>query len=165
MAFQCTSRGSGRVVEPQPVGGAHGSGSGDHLETLADALIAGAPPVVVLDDLHCADAIAIRVLEPLPRALGDASVALVATSRDHEPDMPELDALRQVARLIRLDVEAVHRAASNTPANWTDSSSRPIRSRVGGASATHRHQSSPSAAHHGTLSCRPVTVACLLIGG
>ena len=42
---------------------------------------------------------AIWVLEHLPRALGDAPIALLATSRDHEPNMPALDALRRVARL------------------------------------------------------------------
>ena len=73
----------------------------EHLESLSDALISCAPALVVLEDLHWADAIAIWVLEHLPRALGDAPVALVATSRDHEPDMPRLEALRRVSRVVR----------------------------------------------------------------
>ena len=39
---------------------------------------------------------------------------VVATSRDHEPEMPRLDAVRRVSRLVQLeglDVEAVHRMA------------------------------------------------------
>lgn len=75
----------------------------EYLETLADALTAAAPAVVVLEDLHWADPTAIWVLEHLPRALGDAPVALLATSRDHEPDMPALDGLRRVSRLVQLD--------------------------------------------------------------
>ena len=87
----------------------------EHLESLADALHSAAPVVVILEDLHWADPIAVWVLEHLPRALGDAPVALLATSRDHEPDMPALDPLRRVSRLIRLgglDVEAVRRLAA-----------------------------------------------------
>ena len=53
----------------------------EHLESLVEALIAAAPAVVVLEDLHWADAMAVWVLEHLPRALGDARVAFVATSR------------------------------------------------------------------------------------
>jgi tetratricopeptide (TPR) repeat protein len=84
----------------------------EHLETLADALGSGGPALVVLDDLHWADAIAIWVLERLPRALGEAPVALLVTGRDQEPDMPALDGLRRVARPIRLgglDVDGVRR--------------------------------------------------------
>ncbi len=84
----------------------------EYLETLVDALASRAPAVVVLEDLQWADAIAIWVLERLPRALGDAPVALVATSRDHEPGMAAQDGLRRVSRLIRLgglDVDAVRR--------------------------------------------------------
>jgi predicted ATPase len=87
----------------------------EQLETLADALIAAAPAVVVLDDLHWADAIALWVLEHLPRALGDAPITLVATSRDHEPGMPRLDPVRRVSRLVPLaglDVDAVGRLAA-----------------------------------------------------
>src|SRR6478736_8997010 len=54
----------------------------EHLEALAGGLVSAAPAVVVLEDLHWADPIAIWVLEHLPRALGDAPVALLATSRD-----------------------------------------------------------------------------------
>lgn len=82
----------------------------DHLESLADALMAAAPVVVILDDLHWADPIAVWVLEHLPRALDAAAVAFVATSRDHEPDMPRLDAVRRVSQLVPLgglDVDAV----------------------------------------------------------
>ena len=39
---------------------------------LSEALISCAPVLVVLDDLHWADAIAIWVLDHLPRALGDS---------------------------------------------------------------------------------------------
>ena len=46
----------------------------EHLESLADALPAQAPLVVILEDLHWADAFAVWVLEHLPRALGDAPV-------------------------------------------------------------------------------------------
>lgn len=84
----------------------------EHLETLADALAAGGPVLVVLDDLHWADPIAIWVLERLPRALGEAPVALLGTSREFEPDIPVLDGLWRVARPIRLgglDVDGVRR--------------------------------------------------------
>ena len=70
---------------------------------------------MVLDDLHWADAIAIWVLDHLPRALGDAPVALVATSRDREPDMPQLDGVRRASRLIPLnglDVDGVRELAA-----------------------------------------------------
>ena len=77
----------------------------EHLESLSDALISSAPALVVLEDLHWADAIAIWVLDHLPRALGDAPVALVATSRDHEPDMPGLD-----GRATRVAAGAARRA-------------------------------------------------------
>ena len=42
----------------------------EHLEALTGALTAAAPAVVVLEDLHWADAMAVWVLEHLPRALG-----------------------------------------------------------------------------------------------
>ena len=105
----------------------------EHLESLADALAAAAPAVVVVEDLHWADPIAIWVLEHLPRALGAARVALVATSRDHEPDMPRLDTLLRVARLIRLeglDVEAVRRLAAAETAGPIDAAA--LRDRTGG---------------------------------
>lgn len=95
----------------------------EHLETLADALSAGGPVVVVLDDLHWADAIAIWVLERLPRALGEAPVALLVTSRDHEPAMPALDGLRRVARPIRLgglDVDGVRRLVAQDVGEFDD---------------------------------------------
>jgi hypothetical protein len=110
----------------------------EHLESLADALLATAPAVVVLEDLHWADPIAIWVLEHLPRALGDAPVALLATSRDHEPDMPALDALRRVSRLIQLgglDVDAVRLlAAAETPGSVDQVQVDPVelRARTGG---------------------------------
>ncbi len=87
----------------------------EHLDSLAGALRSSAPAIVVLDDLHWADATAVWVLEQLPRALGDAPVVLVATSRDGEPDMPKLDALRRVCRVVRLeglDADAVHQLAA-----------------------------------------------------
>lgn len=87
----------------------------DDLESLADALSADAPVLVVLEDLHWADASAIWVLAQLPRTLGDAAVAFVATSRDREPDMPRLDGLRRVSRVVPLDgldVEGVGRLAA-----------------------------------------------------
>ena len=72
----------------------------EHLESLSDALSSCAPALVVLEDLHWADAIAIWVLDHLPRALGDVPVALVATSRDREPDMPRLDGVRRASRVV-----------------------------------------------------------------
>ncbi|MPY93286.1 MAG: hypothetical protein GEV08_09520 [Acidimicrobiia bacterium] len=87
----------------------------EHLELLSSALIPAAPAVVVLDDLHWADAMALWVLEHLPRALGDAPVALVVTSREREPGMPGLDSVRRVSRLVQLgglDVEAVRQLAA-----------------------------------------------------
>ena len=105
----------------------------EHLESLAGALAAAAPAVVVLDDLHWADAMALWVLERLPRMLGDAPVALVATSRDHEPGMPRLDPLRRVSRSVQLeglDVEAVRQmvaAHTTSGAASTPPSCRPVR--------------------------------------
>ena len=95
----------------------------EHLESLAGALISSAPAVVVLEDLHWADAMAVWVLEHLPRALGDCPIALVATSRDHQPDMPRLDALRRVSRLVQLgglDVEAVRQLAAEQATRSVD---------------------------------------------
>src|SRR6478735_10349435 len=40
----------------------------EHLESVADALTSAAPAVVILEDLHWADAVAVWVLEHLPRA-------------------------------------------------------------------------------------------------
>ena len=105
----------------------------EHLEALAGALALGAPAVVVLEDLHWADPIAIWVLEHLPRALGDASVALLATSRDHEPDMPRLDPLRRVSRLVPLgglDVEAVRQLAAAESVGPVDAAQ--LHARTGG---------------------------------
>ena len=73
------------------------------------------PTLVVLEDLHWADPIAIWVLDHLPRALGDGPIALVATSRDHEPGMPRLDGVRRVARVVQLrglDVDEVRQLAA-----------------------------------------------------
>ena len=93
----------------------------EHLESLSDALISCGPALVVLEDLHCADPIAIWVLDHLPRTLGDAPVALVATSRDYAPDVPSLGDVRRVSRLVQLgglDVEAVRQlAAAETTAS------------------------------------------------
>ena len=86
----------------------------EQLESLVDALQASAPAAVFLEDLHWADAIAVWVLERLPRALGDAKVVVVATTRDREPDMPGLDGLRRVSRVVPLgglDVDAVRQLA------------------------------------------------------
>ena len=91
----------------------------DHLESLADALSAYAPALLVLEDLHWADPTAIWVLDHLPRAVDDAPLAFVATSRDREPDMPPLDDLRRSSRVIALrglDVDAVRQlAAAESP--------------------------------------------------
>lgn len=87
----------------------------EQLDSLVDALIRCAPVLVVLEDLHWADAGAVWVLERLPRALGGERVAIIATSRDHEPDMPRLDGLHRVAGLVPLDglgVEAVAQLAA-----------------------------------------------------
>ncbi len=79
------------------------------------------PTLVVLEDLHWADPIAIWVLDHLPRALGDGHIALVATSRDHEPGMARLDGVRRVARVVQLrglDVDGVRRlVAAETTAS------------------------------------------------
>ena len=108
----------------------------DHLESLADALASAAPAVVILEDLHWADAVAVWVLEHLPRALGDARVAFVATSRDHEPDMPALHPLRRVCRLLPLEglgVEAVGRlAAAETRGTAHPVDAVELRARTGG---------------------------------
>ena len=108
----------------------------EHLESLADGLAAAAPALVVLEDLHWADPIAIWVLEHLPRALGDASIALLATCRDHESDMPPLDALRRVSRLVRLgglDVEGVRQlVAAETPDRAIGVDPAELRARTGG---------------------------------
>jgi len=69
----------------------------EHLELLSDALRSSEPTLVVLEDLHWADPIAIWVLEHLPRALGDASIAVLATCRDNESEMTPLDTLRRVS--------------------------------------------------------------------
>ena len=82
----------------------------DHLESLADALSACAPALVLLEDLHWSDPTAIWVLQHLPRAVDDAPIAFVASSRDHEPDAARMDDLRRSSRLISLaglDVDAV----------------------------------------------------------
>ena len=95
----------------------------EHLELLADALISCAPALVVLEDLHWADPMAIWVLDHLARALGDAPVALVATSRDYEPDMPRIDGVRRVSRLVQvggLDVEGVRQLATAESARSVD---------------------------------------------
>ncbi len=87
----------------------------EHLESLSDALTSCAPALVVLEDLHWADPIAIWVLDHLARVLGDAPVALVVTSRDHEPDMPRIDGVRRGSRLVQvggLDVEGVRQLAT-----------------------------------------------------
>ncbi len=96
----------------------------DHLESLADALADCAPAVVLLEDLHWSDPTAIWVLQRLPRAVDGAPIAFIATSRNHEPDMPRLDDLRrssQVIDLSGLDVDAVRRLASSTAPGSPDS--------------------------------------------
>jgi tetratricopeptide (TPR) repeat protein len=105
----------------------------EHLESLTDALISCAPALVILEDLHWADPIAIWVLEHLPRALRDAPVALVATSREDEPDMPHLDAVRRVARVLPLgglDREAVRELAAVEAAGSVDAVA--LHARTGG---------------------------------
>ena len=87
----------------------------DHVESLAEALSACAPALVVLEDLHWADATAIWVLQHLPRAVDGVPIAFVATSRGNEPDMPTLDDLRRLSRVIALgglDVDAVRQLAA-----------------------------------------------------
>lgn len=87
----------------------------EHLDCLTEALGSCGSVLVVLEDLHWADAIAVWVLEHLPRALGDARVTFVTTCRDREPDMPRLDGLQRASRMVRLgglDVESVARLAS-----------------------------------------------------
>jgi len=82
----------------------------EHLESLTDALAGCAPALVVLEDLHWADPMALWVLARLPRALAGARVALVATTREDVRAVPRLDAVRRVARVLPLeglDVDAV----------------------------------------------------------
>lgn len=79
----------------------------EHLEALTGALAAAGQVLVILDDLHWADDTAIWVAERLPRALVGSPVAVVATTRDREPDMPRLDRLRRVCDVIPLDGLAV----------------------------------------------------------
>ncbi len=105
----------------------------EHLESLTDALISSAPALVVLEDLHWADPIAIWVLGHLPRALGDAPVALLATSRGDEPDMPRLDGVRRVARVVALgglDVDAVRQLAAAEATGSIDAAA--LHARTGG---------------------------------
>lgn len=86
----------------------------DYLENLTDALSASAPALVVLEDVHWSDPTAIWVLQHLPEALDNARIAFVATSRDHEVDMPSLADLRKASRVVDLDgldVDAVHQLA------------------------------------------------------
>ena len=96
----------------------------DHLESLAEALSACAPALVVLEDLHWADPTAIWVLQHLPRAVDGVPIAFVATSRDREPDMPHLDDLRRSSRVIALDgldVDAVRQLAAAESPDLIDS--------------------------------------------
>ncbi len=105
----------------------------DHLESIADALISCGPTLVVLEDLHWADPIAIWVLDHLPRTLGDAPVAIVATSRDHERDMPSLDGVRRVARVVPLaglDIASVHELAAGEGDGGVDAAA--LHARTGG---------------------------------
>ena len=108
----------------------------EHLESLADGLAAVAPALVVLEDLHWADPIAIWVLEHLPRALGDAPIALLATCRDNESEMTSLDALRRVSKLVRLgglDVEGVRQlVVAETPDTADGVDPVELRARTGG---------------------------------
>ena len=108
----------------------------EHLESLADGLAASAPALVVLEDLQWADPIAIWVLEHLPRALGDASIALLATCRDNEPETTSLDALRRVSKLIRLgglDVEGVRQlVGAETPVTADGVDAVDLHDRTGG---------------------------------
>lgn len=108
----------------------------EHLESVADVLISAAPALVILEDMHWADAVAVWVLEHLPRALGDAQIAFVATSRDHEPDMPALDPLRRVSRALRLEglpVDAVRQlAAAETHGGARAVDPVELRARTGG---------------------------------
>jgi len=103
------------------------------LDSLTEALASVAPVVVILEDLHWADPIAIWVLEHLPRALGDAPVAVMATSREREPEMPGLDSLRRVSTLMTLgglDVQAVVELAAAEASGPVDAAQ--LRARTGG---------------------------------
>jgi tetratricopeptide (TPR) repeat protein len=105
----------------------------EHLESLTDALMSCAPALVVLEDLHWADPIALWVLDHLPRALGDAPVALLATSREDEPDMSRLDGVRRVARVVTLgglDLDAVAELAAFEATGFVDAVA--LHARTGG---------------------------------
>jgi tetratricopeptide (TPR) repeat protein len=79
----------------------------EQLEAIADALSSCGPALVVLDDLHWADSISLWVLEHLGRSLGGAPVTVLATTRDHEPEMLGQGRLRRVARVVPLGGLAV----------------------------------------------------------
>lgn len=96
----------------------------DYLENLTEALSAYAPALVLLEDLHWSDPTAIWVLQQLPRAVGNAPIAFIATSRDHEADMAPLADLRRASQVITLDgldVNAVRQLASAETAGSTTS--------------------------------------------
>ena len=98
----------------------------DYLENLAGALSACAP--AWSSSRTCTG----PTLRPsgcskhLPQAVEGSPIAFVATSREHEPDMPPLEDLRRASRVIMLeglDVEAVRQLAL---AETADSNGRPI---------------------------------------
>ncbi|MFN8203568.1 MAG: ATP-binding protein [Solirubrobacteraceae bacterium] len=135
----------------------------EHLESLTDALRSCGPVLVVLEDLHWADPIALWVLGHLPRALGDAPVALVATCRDDEPGLPRLDAVRRVARVVALgglDLDAVRELAAAEATGSVDAVA--LHARTGGNPDPPRKGASHDVpSHHvARMDCGPGRERC-----
>ena len=76
---------------------------------------------------------AIWLLEHLPRTLADAPVALRGDQPSHEPDVPRIDGVRRVSRLVALgglDVEGIRRLATAETADAVDAVA--LQARTGG---------------------------------
>ena len=72
------------------------------LEGIAANLIAAAPAVVVLEDVHWADESSIWLLERMVGALAEAPVLLLVTARRHEPGTADLSSVRRGADVLEL---------------------------------------------------------------
>ena len=72
------------------------------LEGIAANLIAAAPAVVVLEDVHWADESSIWLLERIVGALAEAPVLLLVTARRHEPGTADLSSVRRGADVLEL---------------------------------------------------------------
>ena len=107
------------------------------LEGVAATLIAAAPAVVVLEDVHSADESSIWLLERMVGALAEAPVLLLVTARRHEPGTADLSSVRRGADVLELTgldlastialVEARSgRDASEAEDLWTLSGGNPL---------------------------------------